>query len=143
MRFNRPFFFLLAFSFFLSAVVGCVTTTETRYGVAHPVVKIVDGRCMFEDEYVSPAEVPKLLEKHGIAKDRVIHILVDEIDDLAPHRQFLAYLAMHGYKRPILITERRAESRALSEKESRERRAATGQSGKNAKPKIRYKKAYE
>ena len=141
MKFNSPLFLLFTFAFSLFAVVGCATVTETRYGAVHPVVEVENGRCKFAGEYVKPAEVPKLLEKRGIAKDRVIHVRVDELDDLAPHRQFLAFLALNGYTRAILVTERHAESRALDGKESRERRGAAN--GGGAKPKIRYKKANE
>ncbi len=121
----------------LLSVTGCATPSrEIRFDAAKPCVAITPNGIKFGERLVLPQEVPELLESHGVPKDATIHILLDDnyVDRRAPWVFQHNILGKAGYRRSILVSKRRAESRAVDKKE----RQATRE-----QKKFRYKKASE
>jgi len=133
---------------------GCATgPKEIVLDAAHPSIRYSTLGFRLGDNFVDPNRIPRLLEEYDVPKDSVIHILIDESAerDLKPARAFMGLLAHHGYRRSVLVTKKRAESRVRTEGESARKagRAGPAQPGrrtsqqKRAKRKIRYKGANE
>ena len=93
---------------------GCATTDEEAlvFDGAHPCVSVTSLGIKFGKRLVTPQEVPELLEKHQIAHDRTIHILLE--DPNADQRMLWVFqhnvLGRAGYRRTVLVTPRKAES---------------------------------
>lgn len=97
--------------------------------------------------YIDPKDLPDILEDYEVPHDSVIHILVDEDaqHNLKPARVVMGMLAHQGYRRSVLVTKKRAESRVRTEEEiARERRDGQYTPTRRRGPgKIRYKGANE
>jgi len=96
------------------ASCGCQTAPEELvYDRAHPLIKFSNLGLQFRGEFVSPNKAVELLEKHRVPKESVIYILVDSDYDYANDRAMWVfqhnYLGKAGYRRTMLVHERRAE----------------------------------
>lgn len=124
---------------------GCTTgPKEIVLDAAHPSIQYSMLGFRLGDRFVDPNKIPRILEDYDVPKDTVIHILIDEDAerDLKTARAFMGLLAHHGYRRSVLVTKKRAESRVLTEEEIAEGRARRSAPRKQAgKSKIRYKRA--
>ena len=92
---------------------GCVTTTSTVVQDRnHPLVRVTRNGIRFQDRYVTPQEVPELLEEHGVRKTDPVYVLVD--DDYDDQRALWVfknnYLNRYGYTRSTWVSPRRAVS---------------------------------
>jgi len=95
-------------------VCGCVSAPSERLKstVAHPIVSITRFGIKFQDRLVTPEESVKLLERNGVAKDRTLHVLVEDgFDDqrilwVYKHN----YLDRAGYTKSVWIHGRRGVS---------------------------------
>ena len=80
--------------------------------VAHPIISVTRSGIKFKDRFVTPEESVRLLEKNGVAKDRTLHVLVEEGFD--NHRILWVYkhnyLDRAGYTKSVWIHERRGVS---------------------------------
>ena len=129
--------FLLAAALALMTA-GCRTTSSIETGMAHPSLEIVGSGVKFDGNYVSPWEVPDILERHGVKHDTVVHIRLHELDRLKEAQAFRHLLAQHGYRRTALVTKEHTEAW------SRERQNADAPAASSQKrPKIRYRSASE
>ena len=128
---------------YMFLVSGCTTVREVKYGVDHPILELSQLGLKFDGRFVSPEEVPDLLEEYRIPHDATIHIGITQevMGQLAPVRTFQAYLAKHGYRRSVMVTDMHGES-------SVRQSAGTGLRGVSdasvpARPAVRYKGAAE
>lgn len=97
----------------LAATLGCVTTAELELDAKHPSIEVKENGFYVNDQPASARMILNTLERMDIPKDRVIHIRINgSVTDLQPARMLMAYLAKNGYTRPVLVTERHAESEA-------------------------------
>ncbi len=123
---------------------GCASgPKEIVLDAAHPSIRYSAGGFLLGDRFIDPKNLPEILEEYEVPHDRVIHILVDEDAErnLKPARIVMGMLAHNGYRRSVLVTKKRAESRVRTEEEiERERRPAPIRRGQR---KIRYKGANE
>ena len=92
---------------------GCVTSVDPlEFDRNHPCVAITPNGVKFQDELVYPQEVPKLLKKHGVPTDSTIYILLDK--NYTNERAVWVFqhniLGKEGYRRTMLVSERRAKS---------------------------------
>lgn len=91
---------------------GCVTTTTLEMSRNDPPIRISRNGILFQDRFVTPQEVPRLLEKHRVPKDSTIYVLVD--DDYDDQRALWVfknnYLSHNGYTRSTWVHRRRAVS---------------------------------
>lgn len=112
---------------------GCVSTREIQVDAVDPSIRVTERGFLVGKEYVDPVDIPDILEDSGVRKTETIHILIEPgvERDLRPASALMAYLAKCGYTRPMLVTERHAESEAVK---SRPRAPVAP-----AEPKIRYK----
>jgi len=126
-------------------VAGCATTEDVIVlDAAHPSIRYSARGFFVGDRLVDPNRVPGMLRRLDVPSDRVIHILIDEEAerDLKPARAFMGLLARHGYRRSLLVTKKRAESRVLSEEEAARARASARAPSRGG-GKVRYKGAGE
>ena len=121
---------------------GCTTgPKEIVLDAAHPSIQYSMLGFKLGDHFIDPNKIPRILEDYGVPKDSVIHILIDEDaeHDLKPARAFMGLLAHHGYRRSVLVTKKRADSRVRTEEEIAEARERLPPPKKqNGKRKIRY-----
>jgi len=122
---------------------GCATK-ELAFDALDPAVEVTASGVTFADEPVRPEEIPGLLDDLEIPRDRVIHIRLapdvrQEAAAFADAKRVMGELVKAGYKRPILVTERKATSVATGKRRS----AVQGASTAKPKPKIRYKPTVE
>ena len=90
---------------------GCATSREISFDSQHPSVRVSRLGILFGDTFVEPHEVPGILNDYDVPKSRTIHIRLDgDVRDLGPARTLMGYLGRAGYKNPVLVTERHAES---------------------------------
>jgi len=103
---------------------GCATHREISLDAQNPSVRVSRQGILFGDTFVNPQDVPGILGDYDIPKDRTIHIRLDpDVRDLSPARTLMGYLCREGYRNPVLVTERHAESVNLGKpKKSRPRR---------------------
>ena len=91
---------------------GCMTTTTLEMSRNDPPIRITRNGILFQDRFVTPREVPRLLEKHRVPKDSTIYVLVD--DDYDDQRALWVfknnYLSHNGYTRSTWVHRRRAVS---------------------------------
>ena len=80
----------------------------------HPEVAYTeDGDLKWHDRFIEPEELPHLLEKSGVDHKSQIDIRVPErIRSLKGPRLLLFILRRAGYTRGVLVTEKRAYSKA-------------------------------
>ena len=125
---------------------GCASgPREIVLDAAHPSIRYsVDG-FLLGDRFIDPAKLPELLEDYEVPHDRVIHILVDEEAerDLRPARIVMGMLAHKGYRRSVLVSKKRAESRVRTEEEIERERLRRPPARGSGPRKIRYKGANE
>ena len=93
---------------------GCVSVPSDRLesSAAHPFLRVTQRGIKFRDEYVTPAMVPRLLEKNDVPRDRTLHVLVDgDFDDQQALWVFKHnYLDKAGYTKSVMIHERHGTS---------------------------------
>ena len=90
---------------------GCATHREMNLDSQNPSVRVSRQGILFGDTFVNPQDVPEILDDYDIPKDRTIHIRLDQdVRDLRPARTLMGYLCREGYRNPVLVTERHAES---------------------------------
>ena len=92
---------------------GCASAPrELSYDMDDPLIRVSRNGILFQDRFVTPQEVPRLLEKNRIPKDATIYVLVD--DDYDDQRALWVfknnYLSRNGYTRSAWVHKRRAES---------------------------------
>ena len=113
---------------------GCMTNESSlSYNSKKPLITFTNNGLKFQDEFVTPQEAVKRLEKHKIPKNETLHLLVEE--DYTNKRATWVfqrnYLSRAGYTKSILVHATKAESTV----------------SKNSKPKaakqIRYKQSSE
>ena len=107
-RATRVLLMALAASF---AAGGCASRKVVQLDSKNPAVRCSMSGIYFGDERVEVGDVPDILESYDISHDRVIHIRLDHgVSDLREARMLMVNLARRGYTRPVLVTERHAES---------------------------------
>lgn len=125
---------------------GCATQRTLELDAQNPAVRVSTQGVLFGDRYVKPTQVPEILSDYGVPHDRVIHILLDpDVRDLRPARFLMGVLGRAGYTRPVLVTERHAES-FVAEKKPKKASVTSGGSRRPPPPRpktIRYKRANE
>lgn len=101
----------------LISFCGCSSLPTTiEFDARNPVLHISDVGVSFAGRLVDPYKVPKLLRKYDIPKDRTVHILATgSLRDLRPARQLMAILCKAGYRRPVIVTERKAHSHTVNQ----------------------------
>lgn len=121
----------IAFSF----SAGCSTVKEVEFDARRPSIEITDnGGLKFGDRFVTPEEVPDILEAHEVPHDRTIHILLSrEYTDLRGPRIFMGLLAKRGYTRSVLVYKRHVETSA-HDTEPQGYGAKKNSTGRQAKP---------
>ena len=125
----------LAFAMAMTMAVGC---THETYLVdsKHPEVEYTEaGELKWHRRFIRPEELPKLLERSGVDRKAQIDIRVPErIRSLKGPRHLLFILRRAGYTRGVLVTEKRAYSKASEPLPKPQRRAQPVQQRR-----IRYK----
>ena len=94
-------------------LAGC--THETYIVDAkHPEVEYTEnGDLKWHRRFIHPEDLPRLLEKSGVSHKAQIDIRVPErMHSLKGPRQLLFMLRKAGYTRGVLVTEKRAYSKA-------------------------------
>jgi len=119
---------------------GCASSRQLEFTAETPAVRITVKDVRFAEEVVDPRTIPSRLESYDVPKSRTIHIRVDpDVRDYTVARAVMAILAHGGYKRPMLVTERHAESFNIGR-----RKEPDAASSKKERPcVIRYKGAGE
>ncbi len=97
---------LAVFAVFLC---GCATEryiTDAR----HPEIAITAaGGVTYRGKFVEPEDLPDLLEDSGFTKDDTINIHVpDNLTDMRLARRVMGTLSRNGFRRPILLTDRKS-----------------------------------
>ena len=111
----RKVFTLLALA---ALFAGCVTARTLELDAKHPSIEVKTNGFYVNGEPASAKTILESLQDLEVPVTRVIHIRVDnDVTDLKPARMLMAYLAKNGYTRPVLVTERHAES-AVKERNS-------------------------
>lgn len=118
---------------------GCASERIVELDVRDPSIHYSDYGIVMNGTTVSAYEVVKILKDNDVPTDRVIHIRLESgTQDLSGARTLMGMLAKGGYTRPVLVSERKAESYNTGKKaESSSSKASTTQK------KIRYKRAGE
>jgi len=119
---------------------GCASQRVLSLDMEDPSIHVTTDGVLMADKRVTVSEVVEILDDNDIPKTRTIHILLEpDVKDLRLAQALMAYLAKKGYKRPVLVTQRHAESFTTGKKPS-----AVAPARKTSAPKkIRYKKATE
>ena len=96
---------------FAIAGLGCASHRVVQLDAQNPAVRCAMSGVYFGNDRVEISDVPEILEDYDIPHDRVIHIRLDpDVKDLREARALMVSLARNGYTRPVLVTERHAES---------------------------------
>lgn len=120
---------------------GC-TTEHYVTDAKHPEIVVKpDGGVTYRGRYVDPVDLPGLLRDSGFEADDTINIMIPEnLPDYRVPRKVMGILSQNGFRRPILLGERKSYTElgpTADERRRREREAkidpATG------KRKVRYK----
>ena len=121
---------------------GCSAVhREIWLDAERPSVRVSRQGILFGDTFVSPQDVPAILEDYDVPKTRTIHIRLDsDVRNLGPARTLMGYLCRAGYNNPVLVTERHAES--MNRGKPKKAAAPTGPSATRPK-KVRYRRADE
>jgi hypothetical protein len=97
----------------LSAFAGCKSYGDLHLDARNPVVSISPVGVSFAGVIVKPEKVPRILESYEVPHDRTIHIMLNsDMRNLASARQLMAILCKAGYRRPVLVTERKAHGQS-------------------------------
>ena len=95
---------------------GCRSHGEIALDSRNPVVKISELGVSFSGKIVPPEKVPRILRSCAVPTDATIHIqMKSDLRDLRQARKLMSLLCKAGYRRPVLVSERRASSRIKSE----------------------------
>lgn len=118
---------------------GCASERIVELDVRDPSIHYSDYGIVMNGTTVSALDVVKVLKDNDVPTDRVIHIRLEPgTRDLSGARTLMGILAKGGYTRPVLVSERKAESYNTGKK------AEAAPSKASASPKkIRYKRAGE
>lgn len=101
----------------LIGMCGCQSYGEFSLDARNPVIKISDAGVSFSNKLVPPKKVPKILKSCGVSTDTTIHIQMNsDLRDLSRARMLMALLCKAGYRRPVLVSERKASSQTRSGK---------------------------
>ena len=94
----------------LVSCCGCAKKT-LELNAQHPAISYsVDG-VKFDEKFVEPKEIPKILESYDVPHDRTIHILLEPgTVNLKPARTLLYTIRRGGYPNVILVTSRHGDS---------------------------------
>ena len=134
---NHSTFHILRFAFVIALTMAVGCTHETYLADAkHPEVEYTeDGELKWHRRFIQPEELPKLLERSGVDRKAQIDIRVPErIRSLKGPRHLLFILRRAGYTRGVLVTEKRAYSKASEQPPGQQRRTQPVQQRR-----IRYK----
>lgn len=116
---------------------GCASERIIELDVRDPSIHYSDYGIVMNGTTVSALDVVKVLKDNDVPTDRVIHIRLEPgTRDLSGARTLMGILAKGGYTRPVLVSERKAESYNTGKK------AAPSKASASPK-KIRYKRAGE
>ena len=124
----------------LALFAGCATESSVfQTDKAHPSLEMVGKQVKCNGEIVSPYDVPKILEEHGVSHDTRIHIRVNQVslEDAQAAHLFRHVLAQAGYSRSSLVTKEHAEAW------SKQTNSPAAPPKTPAKPRIRYRSADE
>ena len=132
--------------FMLAALLLCGCATEHYLTDRHhpEIALTADGGVTYRGKYVDPESLPRLLRDSGLDGDDTINIYCpDGVNDWRLQRKVMSILSRNGFKRPILVGERKASStvgRTAEERrrEERERREQQRR-GPDGRIKVRYK----
>lgn len=128
----------ISFAAILAAafVAGCAHETYIA-DAKHPEVEYTEsGDLKWRGRFIEPAELPDLLRKSDVDQKSQIDIRVPQnIHSLKGPRQLLFMLRRAGYTRGVLVTEKKAYSKASSPP----RRDAAQPRAQPQRRKIRYK----
>lgn len=106
-------------------LAGCAgaPTGTLRYSEEHPLIRFTTTGLRFDGKPVTPAEAVRMLEERRIPKDATLHLLVepDYKDDRAMWVFQHNYLGRAGYRRTILVKERRSDSDSAWERDNHRR----------------------
>ena len=120
---------------------GCVTHREIEFDAQNPAVRVSRQGVLFDNVFVEPDRVPEILDDYDVPKTRTIHIRLDsDVRDLRQARALMWCLGRAGYKNPVLVTERHAESVNLGKPR---KGASAPKQTSSPRGKIRYKGADE
>ena len=124
---------------------GCTSHRVVQLDALNPSIRYSSAGVYFGGDRVEPHEVPRILEDYDVPHDRVIHIRLDpDVRDLRGARALMAHIARGGYTRPVLVTERHADSVNIGKKKPQPQSfSGGGTKPRQAPGKIRYKKARE
>lgn len=118
---------------------GCSSPSSViQTDKSHPSLELDGNQVRCNGITVSPYDVPKILEEHGVKHDTLIHIRVKGRQYTREAHLFRHVLARGGYSRSTLVTKEHAE--AWSQESNR---AASPTPKPQQKPRIRYRSAYE
>lgn len=136
---------VLLLAAFALASTGCATRRDYFFDADHPSFKYSPKGLLVGREYVQPDLLIDILEDNDIPKDRTIHILVDAEGqkNLAPARMVLAYLAKHGYRQAVLVTEKHSTSESLKPDPRRPQGGHAQPTPARQQQPIRYRRASE
>lgn len=116
---------------------GCSSPSSVlQTDKSHPSLEIDGNQVRCNGVTVSPYDVPKILEEHGVSHNTLIHIRVKEQRYTREAHLFRHVLARGGYSHSTLVTKEHAE--AWSQESNRAAARKLQQ-----KPRIRYRSAYE
>ena len=104
-------------------LAGCVTESSLELDSRHPSIEVKERGFYVDNKLTKPAEILEALDDMEIPKDHVIYIRVnpDTIDDLKAARSFMGVLALKGYRRSVLVTERHADSESKYSREHQQK----------------------
>lgn len=91
-------------------LAGCATTSAKTSAL--PVDLYMDNRggILFHEETVPMAELPRLLARERVPRQRTIAVHVTDTRDKQPMAQLTAILAQAGYRRITFIGVRHADA---------------------------------
>lgn len=118
---------------------GCASERIVELDVRDPSIHYSDYGIVMNGTTVTAAQVVKILKDNDVPTDRVIHIRMEQgTRDLSGARTLMGILAQGGYTRPVLVSERKAESYNTGKKAT-----STSSKASASQKKIRYKRAGE
>lgn len=105
------------FAAILLLLAGCVTANTLELDAKHPSIEVKTTGFYVNNKPASAKSILETLQDMEVPVERVIHIRIDkDVTDLRPARMLMGYLAANGYTRPVLVTERHAESQVQEKK---------------------------
>ena len=120
---------------------GCATSRSVTLDAQNPAFRMTERELFCGERRIKVDEMIDILESNDIPKTRTVHVLLEPgVKDLTAPKFVMAYLAKHGYTRPVLVTKRHGESYSTGKKPKKSGFSAPAQQPAR---KIRYKKANE